>query len=246
MSQIRELEQKRLGRPLKIKSADDQGMFEGHGAVFEELHPTSSWRLPPDWQDQILPGAFAKTLAEHKARGTLPAMLYMHERGNVIGAWREMSEDDDGLSVKGQIETTAKAPSGATLYGLLKIGALNAMSIGFTPGKVELDEKKKIRSIVELDLSELSLVDIPGIASARVTDVKNADPARLKRRIEEALRDAGLSREEAKALIADGFKALRDAAPEDSETHARRDAAARSADRAVEGFIAHMRAARAT
>lgn len=239
-----DLEVKRLGRPFAVKAVDEQGAFEGHGAVFCELHETSSWRLPPDWQDRIMPGAFTATLAHHRKRGTMPAMLYMHERGNVIGAWREMDEDDDGLKVKGQVALTAKAPSGTTLYELLKLGALNAMSIGFRVTKATQDEKKKIRDILEVDLGELSIVDIPGIASARVTDVKNADPARLKRRIEEALRDVGLSREAAKAFIADGFKALRDAAADDEEQQHQVSSALRDAA-ASDDVISRIRAAAA-
>jgi uncharacterized protein len=212
---VSDLEIKRLGRPFTVKAVGDQGTFEGHGAVFDELHPTSSWRLPPDWQDRIIPGAFVTTLAKHRKGGTMPAMLYMHQRGNVIGAWREMGEDADGLKVSGRVALSAKAPSDVTFYELLQLGALNAMSIGFDVTKQVLDEKKKIRDIIELDLGELSIVDIPGISSARISDVKTADPARLKRTIEEALRDVGLSRQEAKAFIADGFKALRDAEPTD-------------------------------
>jgi uncharacterized protein len=219
-------ETKRLRRPFSVKALDDQGLFEGHGAVFGDTHPTSSWRLPSDWNDTIAPGAFAKTLAEHKRIGSLPAMLYMHERGNVVGAWRSMIEDADGLDVKGQVSMAAKAPSDVTLYELLKMGGLNAMSIGFEPKKYELDEKKKLPTLTEIELDELSIVDVPGIPEARITDVKSADPARLKRKIEEALRDAGLSREEAKAFIADGFTALRDAAAEEQAAPALRDAAA--------------------
>lgn len=224
----RDFETKRLGRPFSVKAVDSNGTFEGHGAVFNDLHPTSSWRLPMDWQDTIAAGAFAKTLTQHRKLGALPAMLYMHDRGNVVGAWREMGEDADGLAVKGQVALTAKAPSDVTLYELLKMGALNAMSIGFSATKYELDEKKKVRTITEIELDELSIVDVPGIPAARITDVKSADPARLKRRIEEALRDAGLSREESKAFIADGFQALRDAAADEEEStpNALRDAAA--------------------
>lgn len=223
----RDLEVKRLGRPFSVKAVDEAGTFEGHGAVFNELHDTSSWRLSPDWQDRISPGAFAATLAKHRKMGTMPAMLYMHDRGNVVGAWREMEEDADGLRVKGQVALGAKSPSGATLYDLLKMGALNAMSIGFRVTKAAQDEKKKIRDITEVELGELSIVDIPGIASARIDDVKSADPAHLKRHLEEALRDAGLSRTEAKALLAEGFKGLRDADPEaEKVANALRDAAA--------------------
>lgn len=238
---IDDLEVKRLGRPFAVKSVDEQGTFEGHGAVFNELHPTSSWRLPMDWQDRILPGAFAATLTDHQKRGTYPAMLYMHERGNVVGAWREMAEDADGLRVKGQVALSARTPSGAPLYELLKLGALNAMSIGFRVTKSAQDEKEKIRDIQEVELGELSIVDVPGIASARITDVKSANPALLKRKIEEALRDAGLSREEAKAFIADGFKALRDAAAGEEQHSEKDEAALRDAAASVD-LVSRVRA----
>lgn len=220
--QVQEFEEKRLGRPFKVTAADDTGTFQGHGAVFNELHGTSSWRLPPDWQDRIMPGAFGPTLERHAARGTLPPMLYMHQRGNVVGAWREMAEDKDGLAVKGQVALSAKAPSGAGLYELLKLGALNAMSIGFRPTRVELDEKAKIRTLYEVELGELSLVDVPGIPSARVTDVKLSI-----RSLEETLHALGLSRAEAKALLANGYKGIaqRDAGAVQDE-RAQRDAAA--------------------
>lgn len=216
-------EVKRLGKPFRVQNTDDKGNFEGHGAVFEDPHPTSSWRLPPDWQDVIAPGAFARTLTEHKRRGTLPALLYMHERGNVVGAWRSMEEDKDGLKVAGQVALSACAPAGCTLHELMKMGGINGLSIGFIARKVTLDEKAKLRTILDVDLDELSIVDIPGGPRARITDVKAVGP-RAKQVLEDALRDAGLSRREAKALLAGGFNALRDAAADDDDELEQRDA----------------------
>lgn len=199
----------RLARPFVVKTTDEAGSFEGLGAVFNDAHPTSSWRLPMDWTDRISPGAFKRTLAAHAKAGTMPVMLYMHQRGNVVGAWREMEEVKQGLSVRGQVSTSARVENGAGLHELMKMGAINALSIGFDVRVQKLDEKTKVRDIEEIELNELSIVDIPGIHRARVTDVKTG--LIHIETLERVLRDAGLSRREAKTLLAEGYAALRDA-----------------------------------
>lgn len=211
----------RLARPFRVTVPDDDeeesGTFEGLGAVFNDVHRTSSMRLMfsgADWKDRIMPGAFAGTLARHAKAGTMPSMLYMHERGNVVGAWRSMAESKSGLDARGVVSQNAKNATGAGIYELMKMGGINALSIGFDVLKETLDEKKKLRDINEVELNELSIVDVPGIPSARITDVKTGI-ARIEM-LERVLRDAGLSRREAKALLADGFKALRDAEDEAS------------------------------
>lgn len=213
-------EQKRLPKPFQVQVTDERGTFEGHGAVFGHPHPTSSWMLDWDWQDVIAPGAFARTLADHQKLGTKPVMLYMHQRGNVIGAYSTVEEDKDGLKVAGQVALSAKVPAGATIYELMKMGGITGLSIGFRVVKAELDEDEKLRTIIEVELAEVSVVDIPGGPSARISDVKSGGP-RLKQALEDALRDAGLSRREAKALLAGGFHALRDAAADDDELEQR-------------------------
>jgi uncharacterized protein len=207
--------EEKLARPFAVKVTDGAGAFEGLGAVFNDLHPTSSWALAPEWKDRILPGAFSRTIAEHTKAGTVPAMLYMHERGNVVGAWRTLQESRDGLLVTGQVAEGARSPSGETLHNLLKLGALNALSIGFRVRKQTLDQDKKVRDILDVEVSEISIVDVPGIHRARVTDVKSMDECSIER----LLCDAGLSREEAKALLAGGLRALHGAASDELFAH---------------------------
>lgn len=206
-----ELEYKLVSKPYSVKTAAGDGAIEGYGAVFNDPHPTSSWMLDDDWEDVIAPGAFTRTLAKATARGVKPVMLYMHERGNVPGAWTAAAEDTNGLALKGQVSPNAKNPSGAGLYELLKMGAISGLSIGFRVVKCQLDEDSRLRTIQDVDLSEISIVDVPGGPSARITDVKAHDP----RTLEHALRNAGLSRKEAKAVLAEGLSALRDAEADD-------------------------------
>lgn len=211
-----------VAKPFKVEATDTTGEFAGLGAVFNDMHPTSSWALDENWKDRILPGAFKRTLEAHERMGTTPPMLWMHERGNVIGAWRELGEVGSGLHVRGQLALSARAPSGVSIHELAKMGAVSGLSIGFRVRKAELDQDKKVRSITEVELSEVSVVDVPGIHRARITDVKTVDPKIL----ENVLREAGLSREEAKAILAKGLRALREVEAQKGEDDELREAAA--------------------
>jgi HK97 family phage prohead protease len=210
-----DLEIRRLAKPFRVQTVDEGRTFTGHGSVFDDPHPTSSWRLPPDWADVTRQGAFKKTLSEHKKAGTMPAMLFNHDMDNCIGCYTEAAEDGDGLLLTGKVAQSARTPAGGDIYELMTMGALNGLSIGFSVEKCKLDEKSKVREITEISLFETSIVTIPAQSSARVTDVKSVLNIR---HLEAVLRDAGLSRTEAKALLSEGyrsFSAQRDAEEEE-------------------------------
>lgn len=199
-------EVKRLAAPFtleKLAEGETEGKVKGEGMVFDVPHPTSSWRLPPDWWDVLRPGSFTDTLAAHEKNGTMPLMQFMHERANIPGVWTSAKQTAKSLKLEGLVSKNAGTPSGVPLLELLHMKAITGLSIGFAPTIVELDEKKKTRFINSVDLTEVSFVDIPGASRARVTDVK-----RDKRSLEEILRSVGLSQREAKALIAAGFDAM--------------------------------------
>lgn len=178
---------------LQIKAAGDDGTVEGYGSMFG---------VRDAYDDVIAAGAFSASLAAHKAAGTQPAMLWQHSSSEPIGIWTEMVEDAKGLRIKGQLAlATAR---GKEAHELLKMGALNGLSIGFVSKQWAYDRDTEIRTLTEIDLWEVSLVTFPANQAARVTNVKAADIADLKsvRQLEHALRDAGLSEGAAKAFVA--------------------------------------------
>jgi phage head maturation protease len=110
---------------------------------------------------------------------------------------------------------------GREVYELMKMGALDGLSIGYRvdPKDVEYEEKGKgkRRYLKSVDLMEISAVTFPMNPKARVSAVKGAE--RTVREWEEVLRDAGnLSRTEAKAAASAVAKALdqRDAVKEET------------------------------
>ena len=150
----------------------------------------------------IASGAFAASLKAHKAAGTMPAMLWQHEADEPIGVWTEMTEDAKGLRVKGQLalETTR----GKEAHVLLKMGAINGLSIGFMSKQWSYDRDTEIRTLTEVDLWEVSMVTFPANEASRVTNVKAADAGQIAtlRDAERVLRDAGLSADVSRAFVA--------------------------------------------
>lgn len=171
--------------------------FEGYGAVFGNIDAVG---------DVIKAGAFAESLAEAKESKQMPVMLLQHggptaEDMTPIGVWTEMAEDGHGLKVKGQLANTNR---GREAYELLKIGAFNGLSIGYTVKEFERRTKPEEprRTLKSVNLLEVSLVTFPANGKARIHDVKALDEVETMAEIERVIRDAGFSRNEAKHLIA--------------------------------------------
>ena len=175
---------------LQIKAAGDDGTVEGYGSVFG---------VRDNYDDVISKGAFVQSLKDHKAAGTMPAMLWQHDADKPIGVWTEMVEDEKGLRIKGQL--AMETVKGKEAHALLKMGALNGLSIGFMSKEWAYDRDTEVRTLTAIDLWEVSLVTFPANEKARVTNVKSADEMATPKDAEKALRDAGFSKSDATAFV---------------------------------------------
>ncbi|KKY65810.1 primosome assembly protein PriA [Morganella morganii] len=203
----------RLDIPLKIKSVTETGEFEGYGSVFG---------VKDSYSDIVVPGAFQASLNEWREKGSLPAMLWQHQISEPVGVYTEMREDDTGLYVKGRL-LIEDDPLSKRAHAHLKAGSLSGLSIGYILKDWEYDRNKGAFLLKEIDLWEVSLVTFPSNDEARVSDVKSVfarGDIPSQKSIERVLRDVGLSRTQAKAFMADGYRALslRDAEEDALET----------------------------
>lgn len=191
------------GLEVKLATADAEAMtFEGYGAVFGNVD---------SYGDVIAPGAFADTLAHAKSSGQWPALLLQHggftsEDMTPIGVITDLSEDGTGLRMKAKLAATAR---GRDAYELLKMDprpAITGLSIGYMAKEWSPRSKPEEprRTLKKVDLFEISLVTFPANPKARVSSVKSG---LSKKDAERALRDAGFSRTEAMAIVAEGFNA---------------------------------------
>jgi HK97 family phage prohead protease len=146
------VERHRFG--LKVKNVDDAGKFTGIGAVYNNVDLGG---------DNILPGAFIRTLT---ARKQFP-ILWQHNPSDPIGI-ANVIDTSQGLIVEGQL--LLSDPTATKAHQLLKAGIIKGMSIGYETIKSALVDN--VRELKELKLWEISIVTFPMNEAAMVTGVK--------------------------------------------------------------------------
>ena len=150
----------------------DEGTVEGYAATFD--------RIPDSYGDVIAAGAFAKTLERWEAEGKPIPLLYGHSTDDPkynIGKVVEAREDERGLFVR--CEFDAESETAQYVRKLVKEGRLWQFSFAYSvidAGQVTLEDGTDAWELRELELFEVSLVQIPANQRAIVTDVKSAEP----------------------------------------------------------------------
>lgn len=196
-------------RELKFEGDEGEAgrTFTGYGAVFGNLD---------SYGDVIEKGAFSKTIREAKKTGNYPAMLMQHggwamtaDDLTPVGIYTELDEDDIGLKVEGVLAKSQRAEEALELLKMKPRPALNGLSIGYRAKKFTVGTKPEEprRTLHEVELVEISLVTFPANPKARIGSVKSGGGLTI-RDAEGALREAGFSSNEAKAIVAKGFTAI--------------------------------------
>lgn len=180
------------GFSLEIKELSQTGEIVGLAAAFGNID---------NGGDRIMSGAFAKSLADHKAAGSMPAMLMHHDIKRPCGVWTDLTETSDGLLAKGKF--TTDAADGREAYALTRDGAMRGLSVGYIA-----EEKTYVADARELHavkLFEVSLVSVPMNDRTRVRSIKSIRGARD---IADLLREAGLSGRQAKAAAGAAWRSI--------------------------------------
>lgn len=197
----------------QIKLQSDGAGFVGYASTFGNTD---------DYGDTIVKGAYAETLKQFG----MPKMFFNHSAKEVpIGKWVKAEEDDYGLLLTG--EFTPGNSKAEEVRAALKHGTLDSMSIGYSLRKGDYEPKAEGGRLIKkvARLTETSIVTFPADAFARVdlASVKNIDfeailpECKTERDIERLLRDAGLGKWEAMAIVSrakaifDGRDAQQDA-----------------------------------
>jgi hypothetical protein len=131
----------------------------------------------------------------------MPAMLWQHDPSQPIGIWTEMVEDEQGPAHQGPAGPGDHA--GKEAHALLKMGALNGLSIGFMSkqwavrprdGRAHADRDRSLGSVPgDLPRQRKSAHDErQGLAGRRPATPKDA---------ERILREAGFSKADATGLV---------------------------------------------
>lgn len=189
------LETKRI--EIDLKGLTEEGEFEGFASTFGNTD---------EYGDVIREGAFKASIKNPKRI----KMLWSHDMSNPIGVWQSFEENSKGLVARGQLALGVQR--GKEAHELMRLGAVDALSIGFRVPKNGSQFENETRILTKIDLLEVSVVSIPANPKARIQAVKEliAEGSLPSEREFELMltRDAGFSSIQAKTIISRGFKAL--------------------------------------
>jgi HK97 family phage prohead protease len=153
-----------LDYELKYAAPSDAGVFTGIASCFGQEDQVG---------DIVAVGAFKRTLAEHRAAGRMPALLWSHDPAEIIGKWTVIEEKPEGLHVTGKLNLETQR--GREARALMLDGSLSGISIGFRARSAE--RRSKGRTLTDIDLVEASLVGLPCAPNARVRSIKETPHA---------------------------------------------------------------------
>lgn len=170
----------------KYKAASDAATVDGGRVVG---YASTFDREPDAYGDVIAKGAFEKSLAawrEKMEQGIYIPLLYGHNTEDPkynIGRVVEFGEDEKGLLIEAEFD--ADNETAQYVRKLAQEGRLYQFSFAFDVrdwGEVTLDDGTKANELRELEIYEVSLVQIPANQHAQVVEVKCADCQKSGRR----------------------------------------------------------------
>jgi HK97 family phage prohead protease len=146
---------------FEIKSVgESDGSFTGLASTYGNVDQGG---------DEVIPGAFTKTLSD--AKGPFPVLMG-HDTQEQIG-YAELQDSNSGLMVNGKLIMHTEKSRQA--YALMKAKALRGLSIGYDT--IRSVVKGSVRQLTEVKLYEVSLTPFPMNEMALVTSVKDASDA---------------------------------------------------------------------
>lgn len=135
--------------------------ISGYASLFDETDLSG---------DKVSRGAFAASILA-LPEGRLP-MLYSHETASPIGVWNRIFEDKTGLFVSGQL--IGGSAETERMAKLIRQGAVSGLSIGYRMRRAARTTTG--RTLMELELWEVSVVAFPMLRSARITQIDDLLP----------------------------------------------------------------------
>lgn len=185
--------------------AKDGGSVRAYASTFD--------KEPDAYGDIVAPGAFTKTLAKWRDSGKPIPLLWGHDTEDPmsnIGACHEYGEDERGLWFDAEFD--AENQKAQYVRKLLQEGRVYQCSFAYEvkdAGEVTLEDGRKAYELRELDLFEVSIVQIPANPHATVEDVK----ASIVDTVEHAAQEIKAGRRNS-AKDADELRRIADAAAE--------------------------------
>ncbi|WP_141216151.1 MULTISPECIES: HK97 family phage prohead protease [Nocardiaceae] len=152
---------------LEIRESDtSERIISGISVPFSTFTRIDSWE--GHFEEQVLRGAFKKTIAE---RGDKVKLLAHHDsRSMPLGRAVLLEERSDGLYSEFKLSRTQAADEALEL---VRDGAITGLSVGMRVLGERWSVKQDRRTITEIALMEVSLCNFPAYETAGITGTRS-------------------------------------------------------------------------
>ena len=161
-----------LSSDLEIRSSGDGRTVVGLVVPYDS--PTTILDYDGEYEETFKRGSFARSIAE---RGDRIKFLSQHQRtSNPLGRAVLLKETAAGLYGEFRVSATQ---AGDEALELIRDGALDSFSVGFTPIREQWNRNKTERVHYESKLNEVSVVSFPAYEAAHIAGVRAAQLPQL-------------------------------------------------------------------
>jgi len=137
----------------------------------EKPRTISGIAVPYDVEATVLGGSRVRILqGALPTDGPAPRLLEDHDTGRIVGKVTAREDTAEGMLFEAQI---AKTQAGDDLVELLKMGALDSVSVGIEATDYEMDGRTMV--VKAANWEELSVVYKPAFAGAQITKIAAAE-----------------------------------------------------------------------
>lgn len=164
--------------------------------------------------DIVEVGAFDEYVGSFDPNAKKLPMLYNHDINSIIGEWKTLEIDENGVKGTGVLYT--ETTQGSDVYKLLKRKAVANVSIGYRVKDFSFRDDG-VRLLKKIELAETSIVLNPANPKAKVLSIKSEDGLIEVKALKSVLKDAGLNRNEIEALFNGGFTGLKNLRQEETD-----------------------------
>lgn len=221
----------------------DGGIIAGYASTFD--------REPDAYGDVIAKGAFANTLekwTELNEQGRYIPLLWGHDTADPksnIGRVFEAYEDEKGLFIRAEFD--ADNERAQYVRKLAAEGRVYQFSFAYeikAAGEITLENGAKAYELQELELFEVSVVQIPANQHATVEEVKGVDAAEIMKQsaaeIKAGRRNSKADEDELRAIVSNAQEIIDVVSSllADDETDTTDEADEREAQKGAEGETA--------
>ena len=148
---VKDMEVRKLTE-VRLSKSDDQVTISGYAAVFDQ--EAKIW----DFREVIRPGAFKRSLTENDAIRLLinhDGLPIANTKSNTL----TLREDTHGLKFEARLDPAD--PDVQSIVPKLERGDVDGMSFGFVTREDSWDHENGIRTLIDVDLLEVSVVGFP-------------------------------------------------------------------------------------